>query len=155
MHDFTNYRQQLTACDWQMGEQYLAPPIAEWLLHTDSLTQKLQAKCADLEVRLVSQGWQAEFWVREVLLKGDGKDWIFAQTLLPRQTIEQVAQAVLTLGEKPIGLWLFPQNPLRQSLEWRQDPHSALYARRSCLCLQNYPLEIRELFLASFTFDDK
>lgn len=159
MHLFSHYRTILAAQDWQTGEQALAPHIADWLLHGDSLTQKLQ-QLRPLTVEIVSQGWQTAknhenspgCWLREVLLKGGEHDWIFAQTLVPQATIDNVAQAVPKLGAQPIGLWLFPQQPQRLSLVWRQDRETGLYARCSTLLLNGYPLEIKELFLAQFPF---
>lgn len=168
MHHFSQYRILLSEPNWQTDEIALSPEVAEWLCHTDSLTQKLQQIFPNLQVEIVQQGWQAvennekfaknspnaTAWVREVLLKSGETPLIFAQTILPQPTIENVAQAVLGLGEQPIGLWLFPQSPQRKSLEWRQDPQTKRYARRSELFLKGYPLEIRELFLAEFPFED-
>ena len=168
MIPFSQCRAIFAQSDWHGDETMLVAEVADWLCHTDSLTQKLQQIFPDLSVELVQQGWQAvDFdekfaknsqnqtaWSREGLLKTRDKPLIFAQTLLPKATIENVAQAVLELGEKPIGLWLFPQNPQRQSLEWRQDLQTGLYARRSALLLKGYPLEIRELFLAEFPFEE-
>ncbi|AUI66898.1 MULTISPECIES: chorismate lyase [Glaesserella] len=161
MHDFDLYRKILATTAWQTSEVGLPSDVAQWLLHTHSLTEKLQQVCTKLQVEIVQQGWQAvtfeqkfaKTWVREVLLKGDESSWLFAQTLLPEATIDAVAQAVLTLGDKPIGLWLFPQHPQRVTLEWQQDQQTGLYARRSQLLLKGYPLEIRELFLPPFSFE--
>lgn len=161
MQDFEQYRTLLATSTWQTAETGLPSQVAEWLLHTNSLTEKLQQICQRLDVEVVQQGWQAvgfeqyfaKTWVREVVLSGDDKAWIFAQTLLAEETIENVAQAVLTLGNNPIGLWLFPQNPQRLTLEWSQDKQTGLYARRSTLLLKGYPLEIRELFLPQFSFE--
>lgn len=156
---FEKYRAILAATDWHTDEKMLRAPLQDWLLHTDSLTQKLQQICPHLRVEILREGWaqSANFagnptacWLREVQLYCGDKPWIFAQTLLPKQTIEQVAQAVPTLGEQPIGLWLFAQNPERLSLEWRQDRETGLYARRSRLRVKGYELEIRELFLPDF-----
>lgn len=168
MHSLSQYRVILCEPNWQTDELMLPTNVADWLCHTDSLTQKLQTIFPNLQVEIIQQGWQAvennerfaknspnaTAWVREVLLKSDETPLIFAQTVLPKPTIENVAQAVLELGEQPIGLWLFPQSPQRKSLEWRQDPQTKLYARRSELSLKGYPLEIRELFLAEFPFED-
>ena len=168
MISFSQYRAIFTEYDWHSDKTMFPANVAEWLCHTDSLTQKLQQIFPNLQVEIVQQGWQAvennekfakispnaTAWVREVLLKSGETPLIFAQTILPQPTIENVAQAVLGLGEQPIGLWLFPQSPQRKSLEWRQDPQTKLYARRSELSLKGYPLEIRELFLAEFPFED-
>ncbi|MCK3654946.1 hypothetical protein A4G19_03955 [Pasteurellaceae bacterium Macca] len=161
--DFCAYRQALCHRAWRSGEQGLPQGVAPWLLHPDSLTEKMQQYCTALLVELVNEGWQSAgancslnstaCWVREVQLWGDTEAWIFAQTFIPQETVENVAQGVLTLGEKPIGLWLFPQNPQRQGIQWRWDEITQCFARRSCFTLKGYPLEIRELFLPQFPFD--
>lgn len=152
VRDFTLYRHLLNPLEWQ-NDGSLPPHIAKWLRYSHSLTEKLQTICDCVQVEVINEGWQAENWVREVVLKCGENDWIFAQTVLPKATIENVGQAVLELGDKAIGLWLFPQNPERISLEWRKE--NGLYARRSELHLKGYPIEIKELFLTNFPFDDE
>lgn len=166
-NNLAHYRTLFSQHSWQQEGGTLPTPIADWLLHTDSLTQKLQRQCQRLSVQITAEGWQqrgkiSEFfantpsekvWVREVVLYCDGLPCIFAQTLLPEETVEKVAKAVLTLGDTPIGLWLFPQHPQRLNLEWRQDEKTGLYARRSPLLLKGYPLAIYELFLPQFPFE--
>lgn len=156
--DLAFYRQQLAVKNWQSKRGALPEEIAEWLLHQGSLTAKLQSICHCFQVEIVREAWQAvensensaKFWQREVMLKCGENDWIFAQTLLPESTVKTVAQSVLALGENAIGLWLFPQNPDRISLEWQQV--NGLYARRALYHLQGYPIEIKELFLKNFPF---
>lgn len=164
----SRYRQILAAADWRQDPHSLSPNVKQWLCHSGSLTEKMLQRCPDLQVEITQQGWQQagkfcqifspnltachSVWLREVVISANGKPWIFAQTTLPKATIDAVAQEVLQLGDRPIGLWLFPQNPQRQSLEWRQDPQTGLYARRSNLLLHGYPLTIVELFLPDFSF---
>ncbi|MFU2089764.1 chorismate--pyruvate lyase family protein [Avibacterium avium] len=164
--DFERYRELLARPDWQTSGHFVVPEIAQWVQHQGSLTQKLQRACQQLSVEVIYQGWQEnlsekispkstaleQIWLREVLLKGDGTPWIFAQTTLPETTVQNVAQYVLQLGEQPIGLWLFKQPMQRVSLYWRQDPETGLYARYSDFDLKGYPLQIKELFLAEFPF---
>lgn len=171
------YRQRLPQIHWQSDEAPLPLAVADWLLHTDSLTQKLQQICGQLQVQVTQAGWQAvDFlptfamadatadedakkdddqpaWLREVILLGDQTPWIFAQTILPKTTIDSVAQAVPTLGDQPIGLWLFPQKPKRLRLEWGIDPETNGYARRSLLALHGQPIAIYEYFLPQFPFE--
>ncbi|QIM63860.1 4-hydroxybenzoate synthetase [Pasteurellaceae bacterium Orientalotternb1] len=167
------YREILARVEQYKMNEPLPEAVSNWLWHTDSLTQKLQQACTELTVEITQQGWQAvsseqKFanflpnltacqltWLREVVLKADGVPVIFAQTVLPQETIDAVAQDVLDLGDQPIGLWLFPQHPQRISLEWMQDDTTGLYARRSVLSLKGYPLAIYELFLPEFPFAPK
>lgn len=163
MNQLTLYRDIFKNADWHTTKNDVPSNIADWLFHTGSLTQKLQTVSQHISVEITKEDWQAvslskysteqTAWVREILLKGDNTPWIFAQTIFPQTTIDNVAQVIPNLGETPIGLWLFPQNPIRQSLEWTFDSKTGLYARRSLLLLKGYPLEIYELFLAEFPFE--
>ncbi|WP_410678054.1 chorismate--pyruvate lyase family protein [Avibacterium paragallinarum] len=168
--DFEHYRKLLASPDWQHSGHSAAPHIQQWLEHQGSLTRKLQQICQTLSVEVIEQGWQeklpskstalcdlsnnptAKIWRREVVLKGDGQAWIFAQTELPQHTVENAAQYVLQLGNEPIGLWLFKQPMQRTALSWRQDSITGLYARNSSFELKGYPLQIKELFLPYFSF---
>lgn len=169
MSDFDQYRRALSRPDWHSSPAGLPPAVAQWLLHSGSLTTKMQQNWRAFRVTILRQGWQAVGsdtlftkkppvhtaceWLREVVIESDEQPRIFAQTRLPLTTVEKVAGAVLTLGEQPIGAWLFPQQPQRLSLAWRYDPHSDCYARCSTLSLKGYPLDIRELFLPAFPFE--
>lgn len=159
--DLTTYRLLLASEGWKAQGTSLSTEKRGWLLYNDSLTEKLQRICSNFQVEIVEEGWQAvtssenfaKQWVREVLLKCGEQELIFAQTILPDVTIENVAQEILHLGNQPIGLWLFPQKPQRLHLEWRQDSETGLYARRAQYLLHGYPIEIKELFLAQFPFE--
>ncbi|WP_301098753.1 chorismate lyase [Otariodibacter sp.] len=167
MNKLTLYRDIFKNADWQTNQNDVPSNIADWLFYSASLTQKLQMVSSNISVEITQEDWQAvslsknfakypeeqTAWVREILLKGDSTPWIFAQTIFPQATIDNVAQVIPNLGETPIGLWLFPQEPIRQNLEWAFDSKTELYARRSLLLLKDYPLEICELFLAEFPFE--
>lgn len=158
--DYSFYRTILSNQKWNpdFNTKTIPQKKLSWLMCEGSLTKELQKICHTFEVLLLNQGWRSEInknskiWLREVLLQGDNIPWIFAQTVVPEITVNNVAQEILTLGEKPLGLWLFPQEPIRITLEWYQDPISGLLARRSILKVKNYPIEIKELFLKSFSF---
>ncbi|WP_424765328.1 chorismate--pyruvate lyase family protein [Necropsobacter rosorum] len=158
------YRTLLAGGKWHAAHSIPPAEIASWLLHQGSLTAQLQQICRRFTVQLVNVGWVKEktapkstaltepVWLREVILQGDGSNWIFAQTRLPQRTVANAAPAVIRLADQPIGPWLFAQKPQRLSLGWRRDRQSGLYARRSVFSLAGYPLEIKELFLADFDF---
>lgn len=158
--NFSFYRQQLAEENWQSERGKLPSEVAQWLLHQGSLTEKLKSICHCFQVEVIREQWQIfekegteiSTWLREVMLKCGESDWIFAQTLLPQSTVESVGKPVLAMGENAIGLWLFPQNPVRISLQWQKI--NGLYARRAVYDLQGFPIEIRELFLMNFPFKD-
>lgn len=159
---YTNYRNILSACEWKADAGTLSIAQQEWLLHEGSLTQKLLDVASNFNVEVVQEKWIAknsqkmtacneQYWRREVLLKEGDTNWIFAQTLVPKKTIENIAQNVLKLGNEPIGLWLFSQQPTRTKLEWAQ-AESGLFARRGVYEINGYSLEINELFLKDFLY---
>lgn len=148
------YRNRLPYLDWQTDCSGLSCERQEWLFYPASLTEKLKQHCRQFRVEVLAESWieNHTIWRREVCLYGDDVPWIFAQTDVPADTVAQVAQPLPHLGDQPVGLWLFPQNPVRQTLEWAQDFESGCYARRSTLLLRDYPLQITELFLPDFPF---
>lgn len=159
---FTKYRKILLEAEWHSEPKPLSFTQQDWLLHDGSLTQKLLDVATDFNVEVVQEKWVAknsqnltacneDFWLREVLLKDGDTNWIFAQTLVPKSTIENIAQNVPKLGNEPIGLWLFSQNPTRTKLEWTQ-AENGLFARRGMYEIKGYSLEIRELFLIDFPY---
>lgn len=161
---FIDYRKILAHSVWHLETDCytLSSSQQEWLLHEGSLTQKLCEVATNFNVEVVQEKWIAknsdkttacneDVWLREVLLKEGDTNWIFAQTLVPRSTIENIAQNVLELGNQPIGLWLFSQNPTRTKLEWTKT-ESGLFARRGVYEIEGYSLEIRELFLSDFPY---
>ena len=141
----------LAASDWH--DTTTPPPeaVRELLLCQGSLTAKLEAGGVRIHVHIERETWQDDHWQRDVWLhaeqNGKQERWLYAETRVPRATLEHAAAPLLTLGAAPIGHWLFAQNPTRLDFHWRQDAASGLYARKSTLSLGNYPLHIRELFL--------
>ncbi|MFA9488031.1 MULTISPECIES: chorismate lyase [unclassified Mannheimia] len=159
---FTEYRRNFLEAEWHSDSTPLSLAQQDWLLHDGSLTQKLLDVATHFNVEVVQEKWIAknrekmttcneDVWLREVLLKDGETNWIFAQTLVPKSTIENFARNVLVLGDEPIGLWLFSQNPTRTKLEWTKT-ENGLFARHGVYEIKGYSLEIRELFLADFPY---
>ena len=159
---YSRYLKIFSECDWYCDPKIPSTSQQEWLLHEGSLTQKLLEVATNFNVEVVQEKWftknsekttacNEDVWSREVLLKEGDTNWIFAQTLVPRSTIENIAQNVLELGDQPIGLWLFAQNPTRTTLEWTKTKNG-LFARRGVYEIRGYSLEIRELFLETFPY---
>lgn len=86
------------------------------------------------------------YWLREVVLYGDERPWLFGRTIVPQQTIESSGAALMKIGNQPLGRYLFEQKSLT-----RDYIHTGccegLWARRSRLCLSGHPLLLTELFL--------
>ena len=133
--------------------------VQSWLFEKGSLTARLKQVCQQFDVKVQSEKWIEKifenetallpvesYWCREVVLYGDGKPWVAARTLISKDLLTHY-QSLFTLGDKPIGEWLFSLSAQRIGIQWAKDPESGLYARRSLFLVQEMPLLISELFL--------
>ena len=133
--------------------------VQSWLFEKGSLTARLKQVCQQFDVKVQSEKWIEKtfenetallpvesYWCREVVLYGDGKPWVAARTLISKDLLTHY-QSLFTLGDKPIGEWLFSLSAQRIGIQWAKDPESGLYARRSLFLVQDMPLLISELFL--------
>jgi probable chorismate--pyruvate lyase len=139
--------------------QHILFPIQHWLFEKGSLTARLKQRCHQFEVKVQSEKWiektfenetallpAESYWCREVVLYGDGEPWVAARTLISKDLLTHY-QSLSTLGNKPIGEWLFSLSAQRGGIQWAKDLESGLYARRSLFLVQEMPLLISELFL--------
>lgn len=164
---------------WMSPEQLLIPDphLKNWLLDTGSLTERLQAHCRRFSLSLLGQQparpddeeqrrllensattsdnvWQ----VREVVLHGDERPWVFARSILPENLC---AQDFAELGETPLGQIIFNdprfvRSPF-QLTQMTQSRHlleslgisvdMPLWGRRSVFSFQRYHMMVAEVFL--------
>ena len=174
----------LEAIDWlpvlggtpaQMPEN-----LGPWLIDNGSLTRKLVALSKDqFEVEVLRQEvatpdaaeanalkitQQTPVMIREVVLKGRGRPWVFARSILPMTTMTGRLAGLRTLSNQPLGELLF-QDPsmTREPLEMACLParilsvpaalaagDEPLWARRSVFFLDRKPLLVSEVFLSEF-----
>ena len=117
-----------------------------WLADTGSLTQRVQAACADrFEVRLLGQRWGAALpserhalrgglrgrvLIREVELLCGGAPRVFARTVIPYRSLSGAARQLGRLGVRPLGAVLFAHpSTRRDKVEFaRLSPADPLYA---------------------------
>jgi len=163
---------------WKNASQYniTNQHLTDWLLHTGSLTERLQALSDKFEVQVLGQAtidadkseqaalvdyhnhqWQ----IREVILYGDGKPWVFARSVLPEHLCKTTWA---TLGNQPLGQRIFNDNKfVRSEFVIAQldnnpiaglglDPPSpastnVLWARRSAFKIEDWHLLVAEVFL--------
>ncbi|WP_029686453.1 chorismate lyase [Tatumella saanichensis] len=142
----------------------LSPDISDWLSEEGSLTARFERHCQQLTVKVVREGFVAKttllphetgdtafdhadrYWLREVILYGDGKPWLSGRTVLPEGTLSGPETALLALGESPLGRFLFTSSQL--SRDFILPGHSdGLWGRYSLLRLSGKPLILTELFL--------
>ena len=160
--------------------QRLEPPaLKPWLLDQGSLTARLlHASAGDLRVRLLSQGFARPrrseclalemprgryALVREVILLGQGQNWVFARSVLPLASLTGRLRQLRRLRERPLGGFLFAQPDLQRGLmelsEIGPEHHYLppglrvryrLWGRRSVFRLEAKPLLVSETFLPDF-----
>ncbi len=114
----------------QQSWRDLHPGIADWLLNSGSLTQRLRCACAgQFRVRVLRQGWtrpnrdeslalglrlDAWAWTREVQLLCDERPWVFARSLIPARTLRGRGRRLTQLGTRPLGQVLFTDPGVRR-----------------------------------------
>ena len=174
----------LEIIDWQPAHGGILVQMPEnlgpWLIDNGSLTRKLVALSKDqFEVEVLRQEvatpdaaeanalkitQKTSVMIREVVLKGRGRPWIFARSILPMTTMTGRLAGLRTLSNQPLGELLF-QDPsmTREPLEVAYLPahvlsvpatlaagDERLWARRSVFFLDQKPLLVSEVFLSEF-----
>ncbi len=175
------------AADWRpqelLGAAELSSSLAGLLSAKGSLTERLRATCRrGFGVRLLQQeachttdypeheldNWAGKALLREVYLLCDEQPVVFAQTLVPRATLD-VHPWLAELGGQPLGHALFARDDVsRQPFEFaRLDvTHSLvtralcaldtapetcgrLWGRRSLFLVAGLPVSVNEVFFPS------
>lgn len=101
--------------------------------------------------------------IREVILCGQGKPWVFARSILPLTSLTGSLRHLRQQDTRPLGAFLFSQPQLvRSTIEVAQiSPDHAyaparlcgeqsLWGRRSLFYLKAKPLLVSEVFLPDF-----
>jgi chorismate--pyruvate lyase len=101
--------------------------------------------------------------VREVVLIGEGKPWVFARSLLPVASLCGKLRHLRKQTNRPLGAFLFSQPHLQRSaisIARINDRHGyvparlsggkTLWGRRSVFYLDTKPLLVSEVFLPEF-----
>lgn len=139
----------------------LSAAFLDWLLLEDSMTKRFEQHCSRVTVDIVREEFvtadevqsEAEllptaqrYWLREILLCGDGEPWLVGRTVVPESTLAGPELALQQLGTTPLGRYLFSSSTLTR--DFIQIGRSAdLWGRRSRLRLSDKPLMLTELFL--------
>jgi chorismate--pyruvate lyase len=153
------------------------PSLKNWLLDTGSLTERLQAQCASFHLTLIGQrqaeitleefqrvctpGQQLnpqEWQVREVLLWGDNKPWVFARSIIPQILCES---DFVNLNDKPLGQLIFNDKRFKRMpfeitnmcsskaflSQLQISSEMDLWGRRSAFSFENLKMTVSEVFL--------
>ena len=166
------------------GSPVRAGPLRGWLVDQGSLTARLLALCNhDLEVQILSQRWgradlsesralglapRERVMIREVILRGAGRDWVYARSVLPQRALSGRLRCLRNLDNRPLGAWLFRQPGLRRgplqlsrfavgdarlqavAPVLRKSVDMPLMGRRSVFYLDDKALLVGEVFLPDF-----
>lgn len=158
----THLLKQLAQINWQPTVKP-SQAVRCWLDERQSMTKRLERHCLQ-QVIVVPQREkfidypqllpheQAQlavdngYWLREVIMYGDGKPWIVGRTLVPKKTLDNEL-GLQHLGSTPLGRYLFSSAHFaRDNIYYGQ--LQSLWARYSTLRLADNPLLLTELFLA-------
>lgn len=153
--------------------------LRPWLLDSGSLTAKLVALSkGDFRVKVLRQVharasrsealalgicFQQRCLIREVILMGNGKPWVFARSVLPLSSLVHRLRHLRKQGSKPLGAFLFSQPQLMRSaiavsLISRHHDYlpadllgdQSVWGRRSVFSVMQQPLLVSEVFLPGF-----
>jgi chorismate--pyruvate lyase len=153
---------QLRAIEWlPSSSSLLSAPLLDWLLEEDSMTKRFERHCRKVTVAPQFEGFvtaddipqelsflplESRYWLREIILFGDGVPWLAGRTVVPESTLNGPETMLSQLGTRPLGRYLFSSSTLSRDFI---DPGraAALWGRRSRLRLSGKPLLLTELFL--------
>ena len=165
---------------WLQREQLSDPPepvILDWLFNQDSLTRRLdRLSDGGFSVFPLVEVWQplrrdecgaldlppdSEGWVREVYLRGNGFNWVFARSVAARGALQDGGLNMDRLGTRSLGELLFsdpafargtlevcryPEDGLPTAAAASQRP-TTLWARRSRFSRGALSVLVAEVFL--------
>lgn len=148
--------------NWTSGQcDSLSQRQSEWLLEPGSMTRRCERFCQRVTVEPQFEGYVAaaclgreaaelpaddRYWIREIFLFGDNIPWIWARTVVPARTLSGPLADVASLGETPLGRYLFSHKELlRDYIHVSLD--DGLWGRRSRFRLSGGPLLLTEIFL--------
>lgn len=106
----------------------LAPPLSDWLLLEDSMTQRFEQQGKQVTVTLINEGYierealtdeaallpdEPRYWLREIILNADGEPWLAGRTVVPESTLWSGAGATAARADPagPIPVHVVDINP--------------------------------------------
>lgn len=166
---------------WAEPNQFTIPSqcLRNWLLDTSSLTERLQSQCTSFHLTLIGQRQAQitleefqrvstpeqelnleEWQVREVILWGDNKPWVFARSIIPQRLCES---DFVNLNNRPLGQLIFNDKRFKrmpfeltnmcQSKDFLAQLHihseTKLWGRRSAFTFEDLQMTVSEVFLPS------
>lgn len=147
--------------------QSFTPDQRRWLTNPGSLTRALRQRYPDFQVRVLRQGWQRPsptearqlgiplgrwVWSRCVELWGQNRPQVYAETLIPRPTLQGRHRQLRYLGNRPLGAYLFGPARAKRATSQICRPGSGLPAGLTCGRRSVFLLP-RPLLVAEYFFD--
>jgi len=164
---------------WAEPDKFCIPNyyLKNWLLDSGSLTERLQSQCSSFNLTLIGQQHVQitpeefqrvcapqqllnfkEWQVREVILWGDNKPWVFARSIIPQRLCEN---DFTNLNTKPLGQLIFNDKRFERmpfevtnmdsSEAFLAQLHLAsdmnLWGRRSVFSFEDLKMSVSEIFL--------
>lgn len=162
-------RQVARRLRWRDGRRYraqqLPAPLRPWLFAAGSLTRLLTAasggsfrvevlaqrwqRPAPSEVRLLGSDPRALALVREVILYGRDRPWVYARSILPEATLSGDLRRLRKLQNSSLGALLFTFPQLQRQPFELATAHG-LWGRRSRVEIDARALIVSEFFLPAF-----
>ncbi|EJD6540233.1 chorismate lyase [Providencia rettgeri] len=148
---------------WLAEDDKIVPAnTLDWLLELGSMTKRFEQHSQQVTVipyleRYVSQGMLSteeaqslpespRYWVREVVMYGDGIPWLLGRTVIPEETLTDEDQQLVDIGRMPLGRYLFSHDGLTRDYI-RIGSSAGRWVRSSRLKLSAKPLLLTEIFL--------
>jgi chorismate--pyruvate lyase len=140
---------------WQPLPVCADPRLRRWLLDRGSLTLRIQLRCDDFRLDLLSQHIAAvergerailgvragvQCVVREVSLNCGQRPVVFAHSVVESRALRGPWRMLMTLGARPLGAALFADPRVeRYPLHFRQLNRQHELYRRACRLLERLP----------------
>ena len=153
--------------------------LQHWLQDRGSLTKRLQKKSSgDFSVAVLKQCWerprldearalaippQQFALIREVILHGNGQQWVYARSVLPQRALNGRLRFLRNLGNKPLGALLFSNSSIKREpvvlqrvaqsrlpASLQQSGQPPLHGRYSIFRYGKHGILVSEVFLPDF-----
>ncbi|SFO06232.1 chorismate lyase [Xenorhabdus japonica] len=148
---------------WLSADEVNLPEnISDWLLEVGSMTRRFEQYCQRVSVSPFREcfitaeelggeskhlHFSEKYWLREIVLYGDGIPWLLGRTVIPVETLTGPDRQLVDVGTVPLGRYLFSGNNLtRDYIQIGRQENC--WARRSLLRLSGKPLLLTEIFLS-------
>ncbi|CDG22763.1 chorismate pyruvate lyase [Xenorhabdus poinarii G6] len=143
-------------------EPDLPDAILDWLMEAGSMTRRFEQYCQQVSVSPLRECFitaeelgdeskhlplSEQYWLREIVLYGDGTPWLLGRTVIPTETLTGPDKKLVDVGTVPLGRYLFSSHNLTRDYIQigRQEDR---WARRSLLRISGKPLLLTEIFLS-------